>query len=68
MENVKMNIPMLCAYTGLSTEALADKANIDRNHLKAVRAGRASMLADDLLALSTATGIDVWHIETKAGK
>ena len=65
MENVKMNIAMLCAYTNLSTEALADKAGIDRNHLVAIRAGRAKMLADDVIALSDATGIDVRNIATK---
>ena len=68
MENIKMNIAMLCAYSGLSTEALADKAGIDRNHLKAIRAGRATMTADDLLGLSDATGIDIRAIETKNQK
>lgn len=65
MENVKMDIAMLCAYMKLSTEALADKAGIDRNHLVAVRAGRAKMLADDIIGLSDATGIDVRNIATK---
>jgi transcriptional regulator with XRE-family HTH domain len=65
MENVKMDIAMLCAYMKLSTEALADKAGIDRNHLAAVRAGRAKMLADDIIGLSDATGIDVRNIATK---
>lgn len=68
MGNIKMNIAMLCAYSGLSTEALADAAQIDRNHLKAVRAGRATMTAEDLIALSDATGVDVRSIETKAEK
>lgn len=68
MGNIKMNIAMLCAYAGLSTDALADVAKIDRNHLKAIRAGRATMTAEDLIALSDATGIDVRSIETKAGK
>jgi plasmid maintenance system antidote protein VapI len=65
MENVKMTVAMLCAYTGLSTDALADKAGIDRNHLKAIRAGRATMTADDILGLSDASGIDVRSIATK---
>lgn len=60
-----MTIAMLCAYTGLSTEALAQKAEISVNHLQAVRAGRATMTADDLIGLSDATGIDVRSIATK---
>lgn len=65
MEGMKMTIAMLCAYTGLSTEALAQKAGISTNHLQAVRAGRATMTADDLIGLSDATGIDVRSIATK---
>lgn len=68
LEEIKLTIAMLCAKTKLSTEALADKAGIDRNHLAAVRAGRARMLADDVIALSDATGVDVRSIETKAEK
>lgn len=68
MDNVKMNVATLCAYMNMNTDGLADAAEIDRNHLKAVRAGRAKMTADDLIGLSDATGIDVRSIETSTQK
>lgn len=68
MDNIKMNVATLCAYLGLSTAELADKAEIKRDHLLAVRSGRARMTADDLLGLSDASGIDVHNIETSPAK
>jgi hypothetical protein len=64
MANVKMNVGMLCAYMKMTTEELAKAAHIDPFHLGGVRSGRIKMNADDLIALSDATGIDVRSIET----
>lgn len=68
MENVKMNVGMLCAYMKMTTEELARTAHIDPYHLGSVRSGRIKMTADDLIALSDATGIDVRSIETSMEK
>ena len=66
MENVKMNVAMLCTYMKKTTEELAKAAGIDPYHLAAVRAGRAKMTGSDLIALSDASGIEVRSIETSA--
>lgn len=68
MEGMKMTVAMICAYLKLSTDELADRANIDRNHLRAVRAGRAKMSADDLLGLSEAANVEPTAIETDPNK
>lgn len=60
---VKMTVPMICAYLNVSTDKLADMAQIKRNHLRAVRAGRARMTADDLLGLSIAANLKPEEIE-----
>ena len=64
----KFNIGMICAYLKMNTSELAEAADIDFNHLAAVRAGRVKMSADDLIALSDASGIDVRQIETDPSK
>lgn len=63
MEDVKMDVKMICAYTKLNCEQLAIKCNIDVNHLKAVMAGRARMLATDLENLHVGTGIPYQNIK-----
>lgn len=68
MNHIKMNVATLCSYLGLSTTELADKANIGKNHLLAVRAGRARMTADDLIGLSDVSGVDIHNIETSPEK
>jgi len=68
MKDVKMNVATLCAYKKMTTEQLAIAADIDVNHLCAVRAGRARMTADDLIGLTDVTGIDIHNIETKPEK
>lgn len=61
---IKLNVATLCAYCGMTTEQLADASGIDRNRLLAVRAGRVRMSGDDLIGLSTATGIPMRNIQT----
>lgn len=68
MTKIKLNVATLCAYMGMTTEQLADKASIDRNRLSNVRAGRTMMSGDDLLGLSEATGIPFENIETAKEK
>lgn len=68
MDEVKMNVATLCSYKDMTTEELALAAGISPVHLKAVRAGRAKMTADDLIGLSEATGIDVKNIERRPEK
>jgi hypothetical protein len=60
---VKMTVAMICAYLKVSTDELADMAQIDRNHLRAIRAGRSKMSADDLMGLSIAANLDPADIE-----
>lgn len=63
MEEVKFNIRMLAAYMKMSIEDLAEKAGINVMHLKNVSAGRVKMTADDIVKLSTFTGIPAKNIE-----
>lgn len=63
MENIKLTVRALAAQMKLSIEALAEKADIDPNHLKSVSAGRATMTAKDLVSLSKVTGISPFNIE-----
>lgn len=63
MENVKWTVRMLAAYMKESIEDMAEKAGIDRSHLKSVSAGRATMTADDLQKLAKYTGIDPFAIQ-----
>jgi plasmid maintenance system antidote protein VapI len=67
-EAMRINVRMLCAYMHVTTEELAKRAGINANHLKAVQAGRATMTADDVIALSDVAGIDVRQIETAKDK
>lgn len=64
IENIKLNVATLCAYMDMTTEQLAAAANIDKNRLAAIRAGRVRISGDDLLGLSEATGIPVANIQT----
>lgn len=64
MQKIKLNVATLCAYMGMTTEQLAEAANIDKNRLAAIRAGRVRISGDDLLGLSDATGIPVANIQT----
>ncbi len=64
MTKIKLNVATLCAYMGMTTEQLADKAHIDRNRLQNIRSGRTTISGDDMLGLSEATGIPFENIET----
>ncbi|MCH3960997.1 MAG: hypothetical protein LKE48_02545 [Solobacterium sp.] len=56
MENIKFNVAMLCAYLGgINTDQLADAAGIERNHMAAIRAGRATVTGEDIIGMSDAT-------------
>lgn len=63
MENIKFNVRMLAAMMKMPISELAEKAEIDPNHLASVSAGRTRMTADDLIKLSNLTGVDPKKIE-----
>lgn len=68
MEDIKLNVATLCAFMGMNTEQLAETCGINKQHLINVRQGRATMTADDVVALAKGTGISVDHIETAKDK
>lgn len=65
MDEIKWNVRALAANRKQSIEALAKDAGIDPVHLRNVSNGRAAMLARELLALSTLTGVHPFNIETE---
>lgn len=64
MTEIKMNVACLCAYMRVTTDELADMANISRSRLMGIRTGRIRMSGDDLLGLYEATGIPMENIQT----
>ena len=64
MDNIQFDIQTICTYTKLSCEQLAIKCGIEPNHLKAVMAGRARLLAHDIKMLHKFTGIPYENIKT----
>ena len=64
MEDIKFTVKMLAAYMRMSIEKLAENAGIDVEHLSNVSCGRVKMTGDDLVKLSTFTGIPAKNIET----
>lgn len=68
MDGIKMNVATLCAYLNMATDDVAKKIGVKPDHLKAVRAGRARMTADDLIGLSDLSGVDIHNIETSPEK
>jgi transcriptional regulator with XRE-family HTH domain len=64
MNEIKMNVACLCAYMRVTTDELADMANISRSRLMGIRTGRIRMSGDDLLGLYEATGMPMENIQT----
>lgn len=64
MENVMLNVRALAAMKKISIENLAELADIDKDHLQAVSAGRVKMTARDLINLAKATGVNPFNIKT----
>lgn len=64
IKTIKLNVATLCAYMGMTTEQLAESAEIDKNRLNSIRAGRTRISGDDLIGLSNATGIPMENIQT----
>lgn len=65
MENIKLNVRALAAMMKMSTEDLANKCEINVNHLKQVSAGNVPMTAYDLKQLSKVTGVPADNIYVK---
>ena len=65
MENIKLNIRALAAVINTSIEDLANKCEINPNHLKQVSAGNVPMTAYDLKQLSKVTGVPLDNIYVK---
>lgn len=51
------SVKAIAAGLDINIETLAEKANINVQHLKDVSAGRVRMTADDLIKLSAVSGI-----------
>lgn len=64
MDNIKLTIKAICGQLNVSIEALANKADINYNHLKMVSGGYVKMTGEDLVKLHNATGIPMENIET----
>ena len=64
MENVMLNVRAIAAMKEISIEKLAELADIDKDHLQAVSAGRVKMTARDLINLAKATGVNPFNIKT----
>ena len=63
MENVIFSVKMLAALMKASISELAVNAGISPDHLLSVSSGRTKMTADDVVKLSTLTGIPAQNIE-----
>lgn len=64
MEELKFTVRMLTAKMHQSLKEFADGAGINYNHLRLVSCGDATMSGEDLMKLSTYTGIPPKNIET----
>lgn len=63
MDNVMFNVRMLAAMMKTSISGLADMAEIKPQHLLDVSCGRTKMSADDIVKLSSLTGVPAKQIE-----
>lgn len=63
MNELKMNVRALAALNKESIQQLAERCDIEYNHLRLVSSGDVKMTADDLIKLSKGTGVSPFNIE-----
>jgi plasmid maintenance system antidote protein VapI len=62
MEEYTLNVQAIAKNMGMTIGELADIANINKDHLYDVSAGRTKMTADDLLKLAKVSGLPPQNI------